>query len=208
MNFNTGQWTVIGLSFFLFIWYFAANSLNRRRGIAIYRWLHRGMEEIGKISVAQWIGSSNMGAHLLVKKAAKPFRHVEARYLLEPREFLPYWLFTRLKGKRDEVVIQITLRSTPKVNFEINNWKIRNPTKKSITGNPISQGSQDAQVNPEEAHIKTLLEKFFIEYGSTVEKMIFQHEAPHLIIYTRIKSLLRSPAELYFRTLLSLFQES
>lgn len=207
-DFDLGQWIVIGLSAFLFIWYFSANSLNRRSGIATYRWLYRGLETVGKVSIAEWIGSSNMGARLTVKKAAKPFRHVEARYLLEPREFLPYWLYSCLKGKRDEVVIQVTLRAAPKANFEITNREIEYPIKNPLAGNQVSQGSQDVHTDPEEAHLRNTLETFLTEYGPSVEKIIVQREAPHLTIHARIKLLLRSPADSYFRTLLTLFQDS
>ena len=212
MNFNfdldLGQWVVIALSAFLFLWYFAANTLNRQRGIATYRWLHRSLDSVGKVSIAEWIGSSNMGARLVVKKAAKPFGRVEARYLLEPREFLPYWLFSRLKGKRDQVVIQVTLRYALKANFEINEREIEHQANKPPAGDQVLQGSQNAHTDPEEAHLRTVLETFLSEYGSTTEKIIVRREAPHLTIHARIKPLLHSPAESYFKTLLTLFQDS
>jgi len=205
---DLGQWVVIALSAFLFIWYFSANSLNRRRGIATYRWLYRSLEAVGKVSIAEWIGSSNMGARLVVKKAAKPFRHVEARYLLEPREFLPYWLYSRLKGKRDEVVIQVTLRTALKANFEITNQAIEHQSKKPLTSNQVPQDSQYANTDSEEIHLRTALETFLAEYGLTTERIIVQREAPHLTLHARIKPLLQSPAESFFRNLLTLFQDS
>jgi len=205
---DLGQWAVIALSAFLFVWYFVANSLNRQRGIATYRWLYRSLEVVGKVSIAEWIGSSNMGARLMVKNAAKPFRHVEARYLLEPREFPPYWLYSRLKGKRDEVVIQVTLRTALKVDFEITNQEIEHLVKNSRASNQVPQGSQNAHTDPEEAHLRAALETFFTKYGSTTETIILRREAPQLTIHARIKSLLNSPAESYFKTLLSIFQDS
>jgi len=212
MNFDfdldLGQWVVIALSAFLFLWYFAASTLNRQRGIATYRWLRQSLEAVGKVSIAEWIGSSNMGARLVVKKAAKPFGRVEARYLLEPREFLPYWLYSRLKGKRDEIVIQVTLRYALKANFEITNREIGHQVQKSLAGNQVPQGPQNAYTDPEEAHLRSMLETFLAEYGSTTEKIIVRRESPHLTIHARIKPLLLSPAESYFRTLLTSFQDS
>ena len=210
MNFDLdlGQWAVIALSAFLFFWYFVANSLNRQRGIATYRWLYRSLEVVGKVSIAEWIGSSNMGARLMVKNAAKPFRHVEARYLLEPREFPPYWLYSRLKGKRDGVVIQVTLRTALKVDFEITSQEIEHLVKNSRASNQVPQGSQNAHTDPEEAHLRTALETFFTQYGSTTETVILRRETPQLTIHARIKPLLISPAESYFKTLLSIFQDS
>lgn len=212
MNFDfdldLGQWVVISLSVFLFIWYFTASSLNRRRGIATYRWLYRSLETVGKVSIAEWIGSSNMGARLSVKKAARPFRHVEARYLLEPREFLPYWLYSRLKGKRDEVIIQVTLRTAPSTNLEINNWDTSHQSNKPLTGNQTLQSFQNVHADLEKTHLRNVMETFLTEYGSTAEKLIIQREAPHLTIHARLNSLLRSHPESYLKTLLTSFQDS
>lgn len=210
MNFDLdlGQWIVIALSAFLLIWYFSANSSNRRRGISIYRWLYRCLETVGNVSIAEWIGSSNIGARLSVKKAAKPMRHVEARYLLEPREFLPYWFFSRLRGKRDEVVLQITLRTAPKANFEITNRKSEHLIKNPLAENQVPQGFQNTSTVPEDDHLRNVLDTFIGEYGPSVEKIIIRREAPHLTIHTRIKPLLLLPAESYLGTLLSLFQDS
>jgi hypothetical protein len=208
MNFDLdiGQWIVIALSAFLFLWYFLAGSLNRKRGTAAYRWLRQGMETIGKISDAEWIGASNMGARLTVKKAKKPFRRVESHYLLEPREFLPYWLASRLKGKRDEVLISAVLRIVPKESLEIQREAGKRPGQLADSGR-IDPGFQLVGSELEDTQLLDKVNNFLAEYGETVERIVIQRNSPHLEIYARIKPLLDSPAESYFGILLTLFQD-
>ena len=208
LHLNLGQWIVIGLSAFLSIWYFIVLSQNRRRGLAAYRWLYRCLGEMGKVSHAEWIGSSNIGARLVVRKATKPFRYVEASYRLEPREFLPYWLFSRLRGKKDEVVIRVTLHFDPKASFEINKREIRDLLNRPPAGELVPQDPHIANADPAEIQARTVANTFLSEFGASVEKMVLQREAPHLMICARLKPLLRSPAESFLKTLLRLFQNT
>ena len=108
---SSSQLIIIVLSVFLILWYIGANIYNRRRGIAAYHWLRRGLQQLGTISNAEWLGSSGTGAKLAVSKADKPFRQVEAAYFLETREILPWWVVARLRGKRDEIVLSASLRT-------------------------------------------------------------------------------------------------
>ena len=217
MNFDLdiGQWIVIALSAFLFIWFFAANSYNRRRGIATYRWLYRALEELGEIAHAEWIGASNAGARLLVKKAVKPFRRVEAIYLLEPREFPPYWAFSRLRGKRDEVVVKITLRSAPKGTIEARRESGRRTLQKppgeieSTTSSVQSVGGFELICdNQDDARLLDGLKTFLTDYGATVNRISLQSEAPHLVIHSRLSPILHSPADAYFSLMRNWFQEN
>lgn len=208
MNFdlNLGQWIVIALSAFLFIWYFLANSANRKRGTATYRWLYRCLKTVGEVSDAEWIGASNMGARLTVKKAKKPFRRVEAHYLLEPREFPPYWLYSRLKGKHDEVLIRVVFRIAPKGSLEV----------KRTTGNRSNQLTANLRIQPgfelvnsdlEDAQLLNMVNNFLVENGETVKRIVIQRNIPHLEISARIKPLLDSTAEAYFDVMLTQFQD-
>lgn len=205
IDLDLGQWIVIGLSGFMFIWYILAISANRKKGIATYRWLRQGLEAVGKISSAEWIGASNMGARMVVAKPAKPFRRVEAHYLLEPREFLPYWLFSILRGKRDEVVIKVALRMTPSGSLEIRRAAGR---KKLPAKDQIHPDFQVVHADLEDAQLRAKVEAFLGENGSTVKKIILQPQVPHIELHARLKPLLRSSPEAYFSRLLSWYQPS
>lgn len=207
LNLDIGQWIVIGLSAFLFVWYLLAGTSNRNQGLITYRWLRKGLGIFGEISSAEWIGASNMGARFAVKKAKKPFRLVEAHYLLEPREFLPYWLISRLRGKRDEVLVRITLQSAPKGNLEIR----RMPRREANTPHDVKRIHPDFQVvhhDLEDTGLMAKVEGFLADYGSSVKRIAFRHQAPHIEIQAEIKSLVRFSAESYFEAVQSWFQDS
>ena len=210
LNLDTGQWVVIGLSAFLFIWYFAANAYSRQRGVAAYRWLYRALEGFGKIQ-AEWIGASSAGARLVVSKASKPFQRVEAVYLLEPREFLPYWAFSRLRGKRDEVVVKITLRFSPKTTLEVRRDSgHQSPNTSNGTGKSIHllDGFEMIYDGPEDQRLIDGLKAFLSDQGASVRMITLQREAPHLVIHAKLSPVLHSPAESYLDGLQAWFQDS
>lgn len=202
LDLNLGQWIIIGLSAFLFVWFFIASAANRKQGIAIYRWLRRALGAYGDVSQAEWIGASNMGARLLVDKAASPLRRARARYLLEPREFLPYWLASRLRGKRDRVVIQLDLRRPPSATLEIGRVSGRRAeTAGSAEGMP--PGFQLLRAEGDSAPLLEGVQGFLASQGATVERLLLQRQAPHLELEAWPKPLLRAPADAYLSALIA-----
>lgn len=115
---DIGQWIAIGLSIVLGVWYVIGAVINRRRGLETYNWLREGLERLGKITEARWIGSAGSGARLVVGQGEPPFRRVEVVFLLESREILPLWLFNRLRHKKDEMILKAALRRAPGVELE------------------------------------------------------------------------------------------
>jgi hypothetical protein len=116
---ETGQMVIIVISVLMGVWYVVGASINRKRGVATYQWLQAELEQIGKITEAKWIGSSGSGARLLIGSASKPFRRVEVIFLLESREIMPLWIFNRIRGKQDEMVLKANLRKVPLQEIEV-----------------------------------------------------------------------------------------
>jgi hypothetical protein len=205
LDLNPGQWAIVVLSALLFLWYFFASSANRTQGIAAYRWLRQCLEVYGKVTTAEWIGASNMGARLGVEKATSPLRTVQAHYLLEPREFLPYWLISRLRGKRDQVVIRVELRALPKGSLEIK----RVPARRANALQQEERLGKDFEiVHAETGNTQMMagMEAFLVASGPTVERIVIQRQVPHLELTARLKPLLRTSAESYLNPLLDLCQ--
>jgi hypothetical protein len=205
IDLDLGQWIVIVLSGFLFIWFILAGSANRKRGIATYRWLRQGLGALGKISNAELIGASNMGARFVVANAARPFRRVEAHYLLEPREFLPYWFFSYFRGKRDEVVIKVALRMTPSGSLEI----IRAAGGKNLPAKDrIHPDFQVVHADLDDPQLMDNVETFLRKNGVTVKKIKLQAQVPHIELHARLKPLLDFSPESYFSEILNWYQPS
>ncbi|MBN1148686.1 MAG: hypothetical protein JXA78_15610 [Anaerolineales bacterium] len=215
LDLDLGQWIVIGLSAFLLAWYFALGSSSRRRGISAYRWLRTGLETLGQVSDPQWIGSPGSGARVSVAKAAKPFRNVEAIYLLEPREFLPYWLFSRLQGRRDQVIIKAALRSAPKQAIQVTRDTSHKAGQTSLDDQmsvlepgQAPKGFQIQFDGPQDSRLLQEITTFLGKHGDTLDRLNIQRQSPQLEIKARFAPLLRSSAEAYFESMQAWFQEA
>ena len=205
---DLGVMVVIGLSAFLLVWYIAASSFNRRRGMAVYRWLRRGLGELGEISQVKWFGSSGTGASLSVAKPTKPLRKIETFYYLETREIFPYWLVTHLWGKRDELTIQARLRITPKVEYKVGNDRYTDLVE------PLSEDDTNLFERVQAAEGFTILRRgnqndgslerlneFLSTAGESVRSIHLKKSHPHLVINANIGPLLEKSPESVFLAL-------
>lgn len=207
---NLGQWIVIGLCALLLAWYFGASMFNRRRGLATYQWLRRGLEQVGDKIEAQWLGSSSTGAKLVIPRAEKPFRRLEAMYLLETREILPYWILTHLRGRRDEFMIKAVLRKVPKTKVIVS--RINQPKNAELVPQDQKQvyepvGAPDgfsiSRHGPQDQESEQRLREFLSEAGDPIERISLQQKSPHLEISMRIDTLEMTPANSFFSNLMS-----
>jgi hypothetical protein len=205
---NLGEWIIIGLSAFLLIWYIAMNIFNRRRGIATYQWLRRGLVQVGEITESQWLGSSGTGARIVVAQAKKPFRRLEVMYLLETREILPYWIISHLRGRRDELIIKASLRTTPKIEIEVVKTNNRAITElDSLEPKQASEQVQSAEGfsisrsgHGDDPGEKNLIE-FLSDFGKSIQRISLKRQAPHLELRIGIKPLLITNSESFFSML-------
>jgi len=201
---DTGQWIAIILSGLLGAWYVAGGIINRRRGVAIYQWLRAGLERVGKISEAKWIGSSGSGARLVVGKANKPFRRVEVVFLLESREIMPIWLFNRLRKKRDEMIMKANLTQIPDQEVETGLSGARKLNDLlSDRGNKLNPFSEVSAPDGfgiirrgmlDEERLDALRE-FLTKYRDAVFQFSLRRQMPHLILRVYLPSLQSIPAE-------------
>lgn len=205
---DPGVIAIIVLSGFLVIWYIAASSYNRRRGMAVYRWLRSGLEHFGEITQSGWFGSAGTGANLVVAKPEKPLRNIEAHFYLETREIFPYWLVTHLGGKRDELSMQATLRFSPQVEILVKNT--RNMKQVEVASND-AMDSYEQEAAPEGytilrhgthdiKSIELLLEILTATDGS-IQSVYLKRGQPHLVIRSKLSPLLDKSPESIFTTL-------
>ena len=98
-------------------WFALGTHLNVRKGHRFLEWLQGGLPLVGEKTTLRWLGSSVV--HLQMEKAREPFRRVEVLVVLEPRDVPPLWLLSRLRGRRDLLIVRTELRSVPKLEVEI-----------------------------------------------------------------------------------------
>lgn len=194
---------IIGLSVLLIVWYGAGYLYNRRRGRRLFRWLEKGLHVVGDEREMGWIGSPASGARVNVVHANPPLRRAEITLLLANREIPLLWLLDHLRGRRDRVIIQATLRSPRRVEL-----RVTSDVRRTVAGQDqgwtrqagphglaVSYRGQNAQGQLE------ALEPWLDTYGAHVHRFYWNKRDPHIVLQMRIAGLLEVPAEEFFTDL-------
>jgi len=188
---------VTGLCVLLTVWYGGGHLVNRRRGQHLFRWLEAGLDVLGKEREAGWIGSPASGARVNVVHAVPPFRRLEITLLLENREILPLWLFDRLRGKRDWLIIKATLRSPRRSEVDITATRKRStrrqggPWKWEEGPHRLAVASQ----GPGAEKLVSFLRPWLETYGAHLHRFTWRKTDPHIQLQMRVSGLLDTPSE-------------
>jgi hypothetical protein len=108
---------VIAFCALLVVWYIVGWQMNRRRGERLLAWILQELRPLGNQIAVSRLGTS--GFQVNVGKARTPFRKIETAVLLEPREILLLWIFNRLRGGTDHLILKGTLRAAPRGEVEV-----------------------------------------------------------------------------------------
>ena len=109
---------VIAFCALLVVWYIVGWQMNQKRGRRLLEWTLQSLRALGgdQITVSR-LGTS--GFQVNVAKVQAPFKRIEATILLEPRENLLFWVFNVLRGRADNLVLNGTLRASPRGEVEV-----------------------------------------------------------------------------------------
>jgi hypothetical protein len=207
---DTGQWIVILLSALFMIWFLSGTAVNRRLGDQVLRWVQAGSKQFGRLSAANRIRGS--AVQLSMKDVAAPFRRLDLIVALEPRENPPFWLYHHLDGKRDELLIQGTLRSAPKQEFELTKHRPGRSTVQDETKASIPERLQApsgtftlTQSQGKDPALLDRLEQFLSKHSAAVQRLILKRSVPHFYIQLRLVPLLETDPEEFIEDLERLF---
>jgi len=108
---------VIALSIVLILWYIVGAQVNRRRSVALVRWIRAGIDVFGGTPTIRWLSPTSF--RIQIEEVEPPFRILGFLVLLEPRELLLLWLFQRALRRRDLLVVRADLNREPRLEVEI-----------------------------------------------------------------------------------------
>ncbi|MBN2117031.1 MAG: hypothetical protein JW730_10685 [Anaerolineales bacterium] len=201
MELNLGQWVVIGICAVLILGYIRGFYYNRKHAGQILEWLYEGLKTLGPVSAGEKLPGMVTGGRLEVKRAAPPFRQVEAVYLLAPRENLLFWVFHRLQGKGDELILWLTFQSKPDEELEVARRgdqqlanRLKDTERKKLT---VSDGPRGLQVAVEEQGDRVLaakLRSFLERYGAVVIRLALRGNKPHIFLRAHLRIMRFGPA--------------
>jgi hypothetical protein len=101
----------------LIVWYLGGNELMRRRAHRLAIWTKRVLDPLGGKQSIRWL--SGQAFRLEVDGARAPFRSLLATGLVESWDTPFIWAWNRLHGRRDIVMLQLTLRTQPMWGLEV-----------------------------------------------------------------------------------------
>jgi hypothetical protein len=89
---------------------------NIQKGNDLLRWLQGGLPVLGRRTSFRWLGSS--AVVLQIEEANDPFRKAEVVVVMEPRDVMLWWMWSRRRGRRDFLILRGTLRQAPHFELE------------------------------------------------------------------------------------------
>jgi len=96
-------------------WFAIGTIWNVRLGREVLRWMQGGLPVIGERTTVRWLGST--AVEMVIRDGKPPFASATLVVFLEPRD-LPWWPLSRLRGRRDTLIVRGVLRRTPAFEIE------------------------------------------------------------------------------------------
>lgn len=210
---DTGVWVISILSAILLVWYVVAHAWNRRIGVSTSEWLRKGLSAFGSLKEVRRMGSLASAGQLVVQQAVEPFRSLEVVFLLEPRENLPFWIFTHLDGRRDTIVVRANMKTAPVQEFEVARSGERGIKKipADLQKKPyeLIAGPKEFELARRGRRDKAAVDRLlaFLDcYREAIGRISVQSKEPHLTIQASLPALRKSQPEDFFEAVRQLAQ--
>jgi len=208
MELNTGQWIIIILCALLIAGYIRGYLYNRQQAAQISTWLMEGLKVWGKVTPGGKMPGMVTGGRLIVESAEAPFRKLEALYLLAPRENPLFWIFHRLQGRGDEVIVWITFVVKPEQDIEFArkgdrqfSSRLTAKDKPALTLVDVPPGMQMAVEEKEGARLAGKVADFVKSYRGALLRMALRSNKPHLFLRVNLRTVQARTAGEFFNDL-------
>lgn len=186
--------------------------VNIRKGDQMLKWLRGGMPIVGERATMRWLGSSVV--EVKVTKSHAPFRTAETLVVLEPRDVLILWAWTRWQGRRDLMIFRSQLNSAPKFELEILNprgWTTHRTERDVKKKNWRSITMADTplhiyQSGDERVDVQRLIDLASPE-GSQLVRVSVHRSVPNLEVHWLMPKVNQDNAQTWFTNLKKLAQE-
>lgn len=208
MELDTGQWIVIIICAVLIIAYIRGYIYNHQQAGKIAPWLIDGLKEWGKVTPGEKMPGMVTGGRLIVEQASKPFRKIEALYLLAPRENPLFWIFHLLQGRGDELIVWINLQHTPNQNVEVARkgdrqfaGRLKAKDKPPLTEVEAQPGFQIALDANDGSSLPEWVGKFIERYRNAIVHLSLRGNKPNLFLRLKLHKVMARPLRELFNEL-------
>jgi hypothetical protein len=94
------------------VWFAFGTQRNIARGDRMLAWLQDGLPALGPRTTLRWLCSSV--AELRITEPRAPYREAVVLVVLEPRDLGALWALARSRGRRDFIVLRLSLVRAPR----------------------------------------------------------------------------------------------
>ncbi len=120
---DPGLLAVLVVAGVFIVWYFAGSVFNKRLARRIANEMRDSLIPLGGTAKVQTYGTTAF--RMTTQNAQPPYRDVSVVVTLQPREMPINWALAHAQGRRDVAVVELSLRRTPRVGFEVINPRSR-----------------------------------------------------------------------------------
>jgi hypothetical protein len=99
------------------LWFTFGTQRNISRGNRLLQWLSEGLPELGPRTTLRWLGSSV--AELKLVQPRHPYREAVVMVVLEPRDLGALWALSRSRGRRDFIILRLSLVRAPQIRADL-----------------------------------------------------------------------------------------
>ena len=191
---------LIGAAAVLLVAWFAAGTLwNVRLGGQVMRWMQAGGEGglrvIGERATVRWLGSSVV--ELVINEGKAALARAAVVIFMEPRD-LPWWPLSRIRGRRDTLIIRGVLRQSPSVELEVldpASWSGRDALRRVPKEWPARDFKQ-LKIFGEHPRAEALLARAE-RSGLQVRRLSIRRAEPNLQLHVALPDRARPSRELF-----------
>jgi hypothetical protein len=188
----------IGLILFVMLWFALGTQRNIRKGNEVLRWLQGGLPILGRRTTMRWLGSS--AVELGIVEPAAPFREAQVVVVLEPRDVSLLWAFARWRGRRDFVIVRVSLVRPPRFGLDVRDpggWTSRSdapdnghevPTGERPTDDWPAQVAVTVGPGTADPAVRATWEQL-TEVSGGIWRLTVQPVVPHLEVHVRPPAL-------------------
>jgi hypothetical protein len=108
---------LIALLAVVMVWFTVGTQRNISRGNRLLTWLSDGLPALGPRTTLRWLGSSV--AELRITRPRHPYREAVVMVVLEPRDLGALWALARRRGRRDFLLLRLSLVRAPTIRADI-----------------------------------------------------------------------------------------
>jgi len=179
------SWPIAIVAIALVAWFAAGTFWNVRKGSAAMRWMQDGLPMLGSRTTVRWLGSS--AVEMVLREANAPFASATLVIFLEPRD-LPWWPLSRLRGRRDTLIVRGALRNAPRVELEAldpASWSGRDALPRVPREWPVRQASGLALQGGSDAALMRAEELLALaaRHGLAVRRLSVRRAEPHFQVH-------------------------